>query len=167
MIPISKPTESVTFSVQTENSIKPIKAKYKPPNYGPTIEKARFAKLYVSTEEMRVERYIWGLKTSIREFVEIQKPGTFQSAVDAAESREWEKNRQVGDRASGKRKSEGVEDKFRLSSNGNQVHCPMLVCTYNTQVWASQRYELEVSEYLELDDMVVYGNSKGSNEEKD
>ncbi|KAL4577911.1 hypothetical protein LXL04_014026 [Taraxacum kok-saghyz] len=35
----SKPTESVTFSIQTENFIKPIKAKYKPPNYGPTITK--------------------------------------------------------------------------------------------------------------------------------
>ncbi|KAL4591616.1 hypothetical protein LXL04_004585 [Taraxacum kok-saghyz] len=72
------------------------------------IEKARFAKIYVSTEEMRVERYIWGLKTFIREFVEIQKPGTFQSAVDAAESREREKNRQGEDRASGKRKLEAT-----------------------------------------------------------
>ena len=36
----------------------------------------------MSTEERRVERYIWGLKTAIREFVEIQKPGTFQFVVD-------------------------------------------------------------------------------------
>ncbi|KAL4566045.1 hypothetical protein LXL04_030154 [Taraxacum kok-saghyz] len=77
------------------------------------IEKARFAKLYVSTEEMRVERYIWGLQTSIREFVEIQKPGTFQSAVDAAESREREKNREGEDRTSGKRKSEVTSIEFK------------------------------------------------------
>ncbi|KAL4578914.1 hypothetical protein LXL04_015046 [Taraxacum kok-saghyz] len=77
------------------------------------IEKARFAKLYVSTEEMGVERYIWGLKTSIREFVEIQMPGTFQSAVDAAESREREKNRQGEDKTSGKRKSEVTSNEFK------------------------------------------------------
>ncbi|KAL4571485.1 hypothetical protein LXL04_018245 [Taraxacum kok-saghyz] len=77
------------------------------------IEKARFAKFYVSTEEMRVERYIWGLKTSIREFVEIQMPGTFQSAVDAAESREREKNRQGEDKTSGKRKSKVTSNEFK------------------------------------------------------
>ncbi|KAL4579890.1 hypothetical protein LXL04_016058 [Taraxacum kok-saghyz] len=77
------------------------------------IEKARFVKLYISTEEMRVERYIWGLKTSIREFVEIQKPSTFQSAVDAAEGREREKNRQGEDRASGKRKLEVTSNEFK------------------------------------------------------
>ncbi|KAL4592790.1 hypothetical protein LXL04_005795 [Taraxacum kok-saghyz] len=77
------------------------------------IEKAIFAKLYVSTEEMRIERYIWGLKTSIREFVEIQKPGTFQSAVDAVESREREKNRQGEDRVSGKRKLEVTSNEFK------------------------------------------------------
>ncbi|KAL4569027.1 hypothetical protein LXL04_024654 [Taraxacum kok-saghyz] len=77
------------------------------------IENARFAKLYVSTEEMRVERYIWGLQTSIREFVEIQKSGTFQSAVDAVESQEQEKNRQGEDRTSGKRKSEITSNEFK------------------------------------------------------
>nr|KAJ0219575.1 hypothetical protein LSAT_V11C300131780 [Lactuca sativa] len=61
-------------------------------------EKARFVEFYVSTEERRVERYIWGLRTDIREFVQIQKPGTFQSAVDAAEGREREKNRQGQER---------------------------------------------------------------------
>ncbi|XP_023742966.1 uncharacterized protein LOC111891113 [Lactuca sativa] len=69
-------------------------------------EKARFAEFYVSTEERRVERYIWGLRTAIHEFVQIQKPSTFQSAVDAAEGREREKNRQGKNKDSGKRKLE-------------------------------------------------------------
>ncbi|XP_023761374.1 uncharacterized protein LOC111909838 [Lactuca sativa] len=71
-------------------------------------EKARFAEFYVSTEERRVERYIWGLTTAIHEFVEIQKPGTFQSAVDAAEGREREKNRQGEGKHSGKQKLESL-----------------------------------------------------------
>nr|KAJ0199768.1 hypothetical protein LSAT_V11C600337010 [Lactuca sativa] len=40
-------------------------------------------------EERKAERYIWGLKTAIHEFIEIQKPDTFQSAVDPAEGRDW------------------------------------------------------------------------------
>lgn len=51
-------------------------------------EKARFAEHYVSTEERRAERYIWGLKASIREFVLTMNPTTFQAAVNAAEVRE-------------------------------------------------------------------------------
>nr|KAJ0212421.1 hypothetical protein LSAT_V11C400222860 [Lactuca sativa] len=58
----------------------------------------------------RVERYIWGLRTSIREFVQIQKPDTFQSGVDVAEGREREKNRQGEDRALGKRKWDGMNN---------------------------------------------------------
>ncbi|KAL7603918.1 hypothetical protein Lser_V15G16743 [Lactuca serriola] len=69
-------------------------------------EKARFVEFYVSTEERRVERYTWGIRSAIYEFVEIQKPGTFQSAVDAAEGREWEKNRQGENKDLGKRKLE-------------------------------------------------------------
>ncbi|XP_023756602.1 uncharacterized protein LOC111905162 [Lactuca sativa] len=57
------------------------------------MEKSRFSEFYVSIEERRVERYIWGLRTAICEFVQIQKPGTFQSAVDAAEGRKREMNR--------------------------------------------------------------------------
>ena len=56
-------------------------------------EKARFAEHYVSTEERQVERYIWILKASIREFVLTMNPTTFQAAVNAAEVREKEKNR--------------------------------------------------------------------------
>nr|KAJ0192029.1 hypothetical protein LSAT_V11C800409330 [Lactuca sativa] len=76
-------------------------------------EKARFAEFYVSTKERRVERYIWGLRTAIHEFVQIQKPGTFQSAVDAAEGRYYEKNRQGEDRALGKRKWDGTNNDSR------------------------------------------------------
>nr|KAJ0222512.1 hypothetical protein LSAT_V11C200051360 [Lactuca sativa] len=67
-------------------------------------EKATFAEFYVSTKERRMELYIWGLRTAIREFVQIKKPGTFQSPVDAAEGRAREKNHQGEDRALGKRK---------------------------------------------------------------
>nr|KAJ0209241.1 hypothetical protein LSAT_V11C400226580 [Lactuca sativa] len=83
-------------------------------------EKARFAEFYVSTEERRVERYIWGLRTAIREFVQIQKPGTFQSAVDAAEGREREKNRQGEDRALGKRKWEGTNNDSKKGKTSGQ-----------------------------------------------
>nr|KAJ0193770.1 hypothetical protein LSAT_V11C800429260 [Lactuca sativa] len=65
-------------------------------------EKARFAEFYISTEERRVARYIWGLRIAIREFVQIQKPGTFQFVVDAAEGREH--------RALGKRKWDGTNN---------------------------------------------------------
>ncbi|KAI3763911.1 hypothetical protein L2E82_13911 [Cichorium intybus] len=84
------------------------------------IENARFAEFYVATEGRRVERYIWGLKTSIREFVEIQSPSTFQSAVDAAQSREREKNRQGEDRVSEKRKWEGTDNDSKKGKNSDQ-----------------------------------------------
>ena len=59
------------------------------------IEKARFAKVYVPTEARRVESYIWGLKSSIREFVMGKDPATFRVAIDAAEMIEKEKSRQI------------------------------------------------------------------------
>nr|KAJ0189324.1 hypothetical protein LSAT_V11C800447780 [Lactuca sativa] len=85
-------------------------------------EKARFAEFYISTEERRVEHHIWGLRTTIREFVQIQKTGTFQSAVDAAEGRERQKNRQIEDRALGKRKWDGTNNDSKKSKNSGQEH---------------------------------------------
>ncbi|KAJ9546969.1 hypothetical protein OSB04_019512 [Centaurea solstitialis] len=57
------------------------------------IEKSRFAEIYVPTEERRVERYIWGLKGSIREF----------AAINAAELIERDKDRQASERIGEKR----------------------------------------------------------------
>ncbi|KAJ9546504.1 hypothetical protein OSB04_019047 [Centaurea solstitialis] len=71
------------------------------------IEMSRFAEVYVPTEERRVERYIWGLKGSIREFVMGKDPTTFQAAIDAAELIEREKDRQASERIGEKRKWEG------------------------------------------------------------
>ncbi|KAJ9541866.1 hypothetical protein OSB04_028372 [Centaurea solstitialis] len=71
------------------------------------IEKSRFAEVYVPTEERRVERYIWGLKGSIREFVMGKDPTTFQAAINAAELIEREKDRQASERVGEKRKWEG------------------------------------------------------------
>ncbi|KAJ9556411.1 hypothetical protein OSB04_011025 [Centaurea solstitialis] len=71
------------------------------------IEKSRFAEVYVPTEERLVERYIWGLKGSIREFVMGKDPTTFQAAINAAELIEREKDRQASERVGEKRKWEG------------------------------------------------------------
>ncbi|XP_024969783.1 uncharacterized protein LOC112509157 [Cynara cardunculus var. scolymus] len=76
-------------------------------------EKARFSKHYVSTEERRVERYIWGLKASIREFVLTMSPTTFQEAVNAVEIREKEMNRQDAERGQIKRKWEGLSNETK------------------------------------------------------
>ncbi|XP_024986548.1 uncharacterized protein LOC112521785 [Cynara cardunculus var. scolymus] len=76
-------------------------------------EKARFAEHCVSTEERCVERYIWGLKASIREFVLTMSPTTFQEAVNAAEIREKEMNRQNAERGQIKRKWEGSSNETR------------------------------------------------------
>ncbi|KAJ9558426.1 hypothetical protein OSB04_013040 [Centaurea solstitialis] len=71
------------------------------------IEKARFAGVYVPTEERKVERYIWGLRGNLREFVLSKEPATFQAAINAAETIEREKNRQMTERSGDKRRWEG------------------------------------------------------------
>ncbi|KAJ9547266.1 hypothetical protein OSB04_019809 [Centaurea solstitialis] len=71
------------------------------------IEKARFAGVYVPTEERKVERYIWGLRGNLREFVLSKEPATFQAAINAAETIEQEKNRQMTERSGDKRRWEG------------------------------------------------------------
>ena len=45
-------------------------------------EMARFAEHQVATKEWRIERYIWGLRSGIREFVLMMRPASFQSAVE-------------------------------------------------------------------------------------
>nr|KAJ0213461.1 hypothetical protein LSAT_V11C400194320 [Lactuca sativa] len=112
-------------------------------------EKARFVEFYVSTKERRVERYIWGLRTAIHEFVQIQKSGTFQSVVDATEGREREKNRQGEDRALGKRKWDGTNNdskKIKTSSQecktdlGSRVkQCPKCNCYHKGECNMNQK----------------------------
>ncbi|KAI3734189.1 hypothetical protein L6452_13653 [Arctium lappa] len=77
------------------------------------IEKSRFAGIYVLNEERRVERFVFGLRSDIREFVSNKEPSTFQMAVNAAEMREKEKNRQVTERSGDKRKWEGTVRDFK------------------------------------------------------
>ncbi|KAJ9551909.1 hypothetical protein OSB04_015954 [Centaurea solstitialis] len=77
------------------------------------IGKSRFAEVYVPTEERRVERYIWGLKGSIREFVMGKDPATFLAAINAAELIEREKDRQMSEQMGEKRKWSGPVSDLR------------------------------------------------------
>ncbi|KAI3729488.1 hypothetical protein L6452_18148 [Arctium lappa] len=64
--------------------------------------------IYVPNEERRVERFVFGLRSDIREFVSNKEPSTFQVAVNAVEMREKEKNRQATERSGDKRKWDGT-----------------------------------------------------------
>ncbi|KAI3678513.1 hypothetical protein L6452_37808 [Arctium lappa] len=77
------------------------------------IEKSRFVGIYVPNEERRVERFVFGLRSDIREFVSNKEPLTFQMAVNAAEMRKKEKNRQATERSGDKRKWEGTVRDFK------------------------------------------------------
>ncbi|XP_024989274.1 uncharacterized protein LOC112523832 [Cynara cardunculus var. scolymus] len=68
------------------------------------IEYSRFIELYVSLESRKVERYIYGLKPSIRESVIAMDPATFTLAVNVAEVMERNKNRQGEEKVLEKRK---------------------------------------------------------------
>ncbi|KAJ9536200.1 hypothetical protein OSB04_un000625 [Centaurea solstitialis] len=96
------------------------------------IQKARFAEHQVSTEERKIESYIWGLSASIREFVQTMKPRTFQEAVDAAGVREREKKRQEEERGNLKRKWEDhskeprdTKPKSGLKKSDDEVSIPL------------------------------------------
>ena len=71
------------------------------------IEKERFAECYVPMEKRRIKRYIWGLKSSLRQLVGTRRPLTFREAINAAEMTEAEKNRQLGEKGGEKRKWTG------------------------------------------------------------
>ncbi|KAJ9544987.1 hypothetical protein OSB04_024694 [Centaurea solstitialis] len=77
------------------------------------IKKSRFTEIYVPTEERRVERYIWGLQGSIREFVMGKDPATFLAAINAAELIEREKDRQMSEQMGEKRKWSGPVSDLR------------------------------------------------------
>ena len=89
------------------------------------IEKEIFAECYVPTEERRIKRYIWGLKSSLRELVGARRPLTFCEAINEAEMTETEKDRQLGEKGRDKRKWSGpaVDTKkgksSRLESRGS------------------------------------------------
>ena len=72
-------------------------------------DKARFAKHLIDTEERKIDRYKWGLRTEIREFVRESRYTTFRQVVDAAKDRELEIQRQdqEKDTRSEKRRWEG------------------------------------------------------------
>ncbi|XP_024976205.1 uncharacterized protein LOC112514104 [Cynara cardunculus var. scolymus] len=81
------------------------------------IEYSRFAEHYISSESRKVERYIWGLKPLIREFVIAMNPTTFSLTVDEAEVTERNKNRQIDGKVVEKRKWEGPSSDFRGSKS--------------------------------------------------
>ncbi|KAI3723340.1 hypothetical protein L2E82_34842 [Cichorium intybus] len=58
------------------------------------LEKARFAEHHVSTEKRKIDMYVWGLTTRIREIVQPLKLPTFRQVVDRATERETELKRQ-------------------------------------------------------------------------
>ncbi|KAI3702719.1 hypothetical protein L6452_28470 [Arctium lappa] len=81
------------------------------------LEKARFAEIYVPNEERRIDRYLFGLRSNIRELATAREPATFQAAVNAAKMTEKDKNRQQSERGSEKRKWEGsVRDGKKIKS---------------------------------------------------
>ncbi|XP_024965835.1 uncharacterized protein LOC112506040 [Cynara cardunculus var. scolymus] len=76
------------------------------------IEYSRFAEHYISSEFRKVERYIWGIKPSIRKFVIAMNRTTFSLTVDVAEVTERNKNIQIEGKVVGKRKWEGPSSNF-------------------------------------------------------
>nr|KAJ0217996.1 hypothetical protein LSAT_V11C300144710 [Lactuca sativa] len=70
------------------------------------MEKDSFVKFYVSIEERRVERYIWGIRTIC--------------AVDVAEGRKCEHNHQGEKRALGKIKWNGRNNDSKKSKSSAQ-----------------------------------------------
>ncbi|KAI3708785.1 hypothetical protein L2E82_38236 [Cichorium intybus] len=58
------------------------------------LEKARFAEHHIYTEKRKIDKYVWGLMTRIREIVQPLKLPTFRQVVDRATERETELKRQ-------------------------------------------------------------------------
>ncbi|KAI3791119.1 hypothetical protein L2E82_04735 [Cichorium intybus] len=51
------------------------------------LEKERFAEHQISTEKRKIEKYVWGLKTQIREIVQPLHVSSFRQVVDRATER--------------------------------------------------------------------------------
>ncbi|KAI3493570.1 hypothetical protein L1887_40770 [Cichorium endivia] len=58
------------------------------------LEKARFAEHQINTEKRKIDKYVWGLKTRIREIVQPLQLSSFRQVVDRATERETELQRQ-------------------------------------------------------------------------
>ncbi|KAI3691414.1 hypothetical protein L2E82_49773 [Cichorium intybus] len=54
------------------------------------LEKARFAEHHIYTKKRKIDKYVWGLTTRIREIVQPLKLPTFRQVVDRATERETE-----------------------------------------------------------------------------
>ncbi|XP_024986551.1 uncharacterized protein LOC112521790 [Cynara cardunculus var. scolymus] len=77
------------------------------------IEYSQFIEHYISSESRNVERYIWGLKPSIREFVIAMNLAMFSLTIDATEVTERNKNRQEEGKVTEKRKWERPSTGYR------------------------------------------------------
>ncbi|KAI3708555.1 hypothetical protein L2E82_37779 [Cichorium intybus] len=88
-------------------------------------EKARFAAHQVDTEERKIDRYLWGLRTQIREFLQSSSFTTYQQIVEAAKSREkelWRHN----DEKKGDKEDVGQKRKWEGKPGGNFQKQPVL-----------------------------------------
>ncbi|GJU31228.1 putative reverse transcriptase domain-containing protein [Tanacetum coccineum] len=81
-------------------------------------KKARFTKHHVQTEERRINSYIWGMNSRIRELVKATRPKTYQEVVDAGAKMEKEKLRQNVLISSSKKKWEGTSKGSKRHDSG-------------------------------------------------
>ncbi|GKC07001.1 zinc finger, CCHC-type, retrotransposon gag domain protein [Tanacetum coccineum] len=109
-------------------------------------EKARFAKYQVATEERKIKRYIWGLRSeSLVQFQQATRTitQTFQEAVELALMVEKENNRQLEEGGDNKRKRENRDDdikKIKISGEKTKnasEYKPCMICknTHKGKCW--------------------------------
>ncbi|GKC60796.1 zinc finger, CCHC-type, retrotransposon gag domain protein [Tanacetum coccineum] len=105
-------------------------------------EKARFTKYQVATEERKIKRYIWGLRSGIRGPVQQARPATFQETIELALIVEKENNRQL-EGGDNKRKRENRDDNVKkIKTNSGKMenvgeYKPCTICkkTYKGECW--------------------------------
>ncbi|GKA03977.1 zinc finger, CCHC-type, retrotransposon gag domain protein, partial [Tanacetum coccineum] len=106
-------------------------------------EKARFTKYQVATEERKIKRYIWGLRSGIRGPVQQARPATFQETIELALIVEKENNRQLEGGGDNKRKRENRDDdvkKIKTNSGkkenvGEYKLCTICKKTHKGECW--------------------------------
>ncbi|GJQ96033.1 zinc finger, CCHC-type, retrotransposon gag domain protein [Tanacetum coccineum] len=106
-------------------------------------EKTRFAKYQVATEERKIKRYIWGLRSEIRGPVQQARPATFQEAVELALMVEKENIRQLEEGGDNKRKRENRDDDVKkIKTNSGKMknvgeYKPCTICkkTNKRECW--------------------------------
>nr|KAJ0214772.1 hypothetical protein LSAT_V11C400169260 [Lactuca sativa] len=83
-------------------------------------DKARFVKHMVDTEERKIDKYRWGLRTQIREYIRESKYTTFRQVVDAAKDHELEIKRQDQERErNDERDNRGEKRRWEGKSEGS------------------------------------------------